>query len=96
LDSEQPSLVGCTTECVRASALSARNLLLEQYIDADAVSFAHFLLFVAVAFSITAFPVLARILVSMQLLKTDVGVTVVSLGAAPSLYSRRMCSSLRA
>jgi hypothetical protein len=39
-----------------------------------------------VAFSITAFPVLARILAELQLLNNDVGVTVASLGFLSSSY----------
>jgi Kef-type K+ transport system membrane component KefB len=40
----------------------------------------------SVAFSITAFPVLARILAELQLLNNDVGVTVASLGFLSSRY----------
>ncbi|KAG8755299.1 K(+)/H(+) antiporter, partial [Ceratobasidium sp. 423] len=50
------------------------------FIDPEAASFNHFLLFVGVAFSITAFPVLCRILVALELLDTTVGVVVLSAG----------------
>ncbi|CCO37307.1 K(+)/H(+) antiporter 1 [Rhizoctonia solani AG-1 IB] len=50
------------------------------FIDPDAASFGHFLLFVGVAFSITAFPVLCRILVALELLDTTVGIVVLSAG----------------
>lgn len=46
----------------------------------DFVSFGYFLLFVGVAISITAFPVLCRILTELRLLDTDVGVVVLSAG----------------
>lgn len=41
-----------------------------EFIDTSKVSFGHFLLFVGVAISITAFPVLCRILTELQLLGT--------------------------
>jgi len=44
------------------------------------VSFPNFLVFVGVAVSITAFPVLARILAELKLLKTDVGAITMSAG----------------
>lgn len=50
--------------------------------DANNVSFGHFLLFVAVAMAITAFPVLSRILTELNLLKTDVGACVLAAGVA--------------
>ncbi|PWN22822.1 hypothetical protein BCV69DRAFT_280428 [Microstroma glucosiphilum] len=50
------------------------------FINAEAVSFGHFLLFSGVAMSITAFPVLARILTETKLLYTNVGVTVLAAG----------------
>jgi Kef-type K+ transport system membrane component KefB len=43
-------------------------------------SFGIFLLFIGVSFSITAFPVLARILTELKLLHTSVGVIVLSAG----------------
>ncbi|KAF3909089.1 hypothetical protein ABW21_db0204333 [Orbilia brochopaga] len=45
------------------------------------VNFGIFLLFVGVAFSITAFPVLCRILTELKLLGTNVGVIVLSAGS---------------
>lgn len=44
------------------------------------VSFGYFILFVGVAISITAFPVLCRILTELRLLDTDVGIVVLSAG----------------
>lgn len=44
------------------------------------ISFGVFLLFVGVSFSITAFPVLARILTELKLLQTNVGVITLSAG----------------
>lgn len=44
------------------------------------VNFGYFLLFVAVAIGITAFPVLCRILTELKLLETTVGVVVLSAG----------------
>ncbi|KAF8759943.1 Sodium/hydrogen exchanger family [Rhizoctonia solani] len=51
-----------------------------QFIDPEKASFGHFLLFVGVAISITAFPVLCRILTELKLLDTHVGVTTLSAG----------------
>jgi len=45
-----------------------------------AVNFGHFLLFVAVAIGITAFPVLCRILTELKLLDTEVGLVTLSAG----------------
>ncbi|KAJ3517595.1 hypothetical protein NLJ89_g410 [Agrocybe chaxingu] len=50
-----------------------------EFID-DTVNFGHFLLFVAVAVGITAFPVLCRILTELKLLDTEVGLVVLSAG----------------
>ncbi|KAK7457833.1 K(+)/H(+) antiporter [Stygiomarasmius scandens] len=44
------------------------------------VKFTHFMLFAGVAFSITAFPVLCRILTELRLLDTTVGIVVLSAG----------------
>ncbi|KAF7432803.1 K(+)/H(+) antiporter [Pleurotus ostreatus] len=46
----------------------------------DTVNFGYFLLFIAVAVGITAFPVLCRILTELKLLDTSVGVVVLSAG----------------
>ena len=59
-----------------AVAIPVYNL----FIDPEAASFGHFLLFVGVAYSITAFPVLCRILVALKLLDTTVGIVVLSAG----------------
>lgn len=53
----------------------------KQFIDQD-VEFTHFMLFAGVAFSITAFPVLCRILTELKLLDTTVGIVVLSAGVA--------------
>ncbi|KAL7418745.1 K(+)/H(+) antiporter [Cryptotrichosporon argae] len=50
------------------------------FVDTAKSSFGHFLLFVGVAMSITAFPVLCRILTATKLLDTKVGVMVLSAG----------------
>lgn len=46
----------------------------------DTVNFGYFLLFVAVAIGITAFPVLCRILTELKLLDTEVGLVTLSAG----------------
>lgn len=46
----------------------------------DTVNFGYFLLFVAVAIGITAFPVLCRILTELKLLDTEVGLITLSAG----------------
>ncbi|KAG1741580.1 Sodium/hydrogen exchanger family-domain-containing protein [Suillus occidentalis] len=46
----------------------------------SSVKFTYFMLFTGVSFSITAFPVLCRILTALQLLDTTVGVIVLSAG----------------
>lgn len=51
----------------------------KEYID-KSVNFGYFLLFVAVAVGITAFPVLCRILTELKLLDTEVGLVVLSAG----------------
>ncbi|CAH7668764.1 Sodium/hydrogen exchanger family-domain-containing protein [Phakopsora pachyrhizi] len=52
----------------------------DRFIDQDLVKFSHFLLFICVAFSITAFPVLCRILTELKLLQTDVGASTLAAG----------------
>jgi Kef-type K+ transport system membrane component KefB len=54
--------------------------LYDNYVNKERVSFGHFLLFICVALSITAFPVLCRILTATKLLDTKVGVIVLSAG----------------
>ena len=53
--------------------------LYERFVD-HSVHFTYFMLFAGVAFSITAFPVLARILTELKLLDTTVGIVVLSAG----------------
>ena len=52
----------------------------QNFVDTETVAFGHFLLFVGVAMSITAFPVLCRILTATRLLDTQVGVIVLAAG----------------
>ncbi|KAJ7224156.1 Sodium/hydrogen exchanger family-domain-containing protein [Mycena pura] len=53
--------------------------LYHKFID-PSVQFTHFMLFTGVAYSITAFPVLCRILTELKLLDTTVGIVVLSAG----------------
>lgn len=53
--------------------------LYNRFIDQN-VQFTHFMLFTGVAYSITAFPVLCRILTELKLLDTTVGIVVLSAG----------------
>lgn len=50
------------------------------FVNKEKVTFGHFLLFICVAMSITAFPVLCRILTATKLLDTKVGIIVLSAG----------------
>ncbi|KAL5527777.1 hypothetical protein ACEPAG_6578 [Sanghuangporus baumii] len=50
-----------------------------EFVDSD-VNYGHFILFVAVAVGITAFPVLCRILTEIRLLETPVGVVTLAAG----------------
>lgn len=52
----------------------------DNFVNQQVISFGHFALFVGVATSITAFPVLARILTETKLLYTQVGVTTLAAG----------------
>jgi Kef-type K+ transport system membrane component KefB len=54
--------------------------LYSQFIDPEVVNYTHFMLFTGVAYSITAFPVLCRILTELKLLDTTVGIVVLSAG----------------
>ncbi len=54
--------------------------LYNEFVDTESVTFGHFLLFVGVALSITAFPVLCRILTETRLLDTRVGQITLSAG----------------
>jgi len=51
----------------------------KEFINPD-IEFTHFMLFTGVAYSITAFPVLCRILTELKLLDTTVGIVVLSAG----------------
>lgn len=53
--------------------------LYKNFVDPK-IEFTHFMLFTSVAFSITAFPVLCRILTELKLLDTTVGIVVLSAG----------------
>jgi Kef-type K+ transport system membrane component KefB len=53
--------------------------LYNNFVD-HSVKFTHFMLFTGVAYSITAFPVLCRILTELKLLDTTVGIVVLSAG----------------
>ncbi|KAJ7623138.1 Sodium/hydrogen exchanger family-domain-containing protein [Roridomyces roridus] len=55
--------------------------LYRNFVD-DSIRYAYFALFCCVAFSITAFPVLCRILTELKLLDTTVGIVVLSAGVA--------------
>ncbi|KAI6044864.1 Sodium/hydrogen exchanger family-domain-containing protein [Pisolithus marmoratus] len=57
------------------------NPLYKHFID-PSVHYPYFMLFVGVTYSITAFPVLCRILTELQLLDTTVGLIVLSAGVA--------------
>jgi Kef-type K+ transport system membrane component KefB len=51
-----------------------------RFVDASTVEFGHFLLFICVAFAITAFPVLCRILTELKLLQNPVGIATLAAG----------------
>ncbi|KAG0694775.1 Sodium/hydrogen exchanger family-domain-containing protein [Suillus ampliporus] len=71
------ALAGMALPFGLGSALSVP--LYHHFID-PSVQFTHFMLFTGVAYSITAFPVLCRILTELNLLDTNVGVIVLSAG----------------
>ncbi|KAG1858827.1 Sodium/hydrogen exchanger family-domain-containing protein [Suillus subluteus] len=71
------SLAGIALPFGLGSALSLP--LYHQFID-PSVHFTYFMLFTGVAYSITAFPVLCRILTELKLLDTTVGIIVLSAG----------------
>ncbi|KAG1901080.1 Sodium/hydrogen exchanger family-domain-containing protein [Suillus fuscotomentosus] len=71
------SLAGMALPFGLGSALSVP--LYHHFID-PSVQFTHFMLFTGVAYSITAFPVLCRILTELKLLDTTVGIVVLSAG----------------
>jgi Kef-type K+ transport system membrane component KefB len=63
----------------------------KQFIDSS-IKFTHFMLFSGVAFSITAFPVLCRILTELKLLDTTVGIVVLSAGVGNDISE--LCFSI--
>ncbi|EGN94001.1 hypothetical protein SERLA73DRAFT_63288 [Serpula lacrymans var. lacrymans S7.3] len=71
------SLAGMALPFGLGSALSLP--LYHHFID-PSIQFTHFMLFTGVAYSITAFPVLCRILTELKLLDTTVGIIVLSAG----------------
>lgn len=71
------ALAGMTIPFGLGAALAVP--LYNKFMDAS-VKFTHFMLFTGVAYSITAFPVLCRILTELKLLDTTVGIVVLSAG----------------
>jgi Kef-type K+ transport system membrane component KefB len=63
------------------------HALYKEFIDPK-IQFAHFMLFTGVAYSITAFPVLCRILTELKLLDTTVGIVVLSAGVGNDIGMR--------
>ena len=59
----------------------------KEFID-QSVKFTHFMLFTGVAYSITAFPVLCRILTELKLLDTTVGIVVLSAGVGNDISAQ--------
>ena len=71
------SLAGIALPFALGSGLSVP--LYHHFVD-PSVHFTYFMLFTGVAYSITAFPVLCRILTELKLLDTTVGIVVLSAG----------------
>lgn len=71
------ALAGMTIPFGLGAALAVP--LYHTFID-ESVKFTNFMLFTGVAYSITAFPVLCRILTELKLLDTTVGIVVLSAG----------------
>ncbi|CCM01754.1 uncharacterized protein FIBRA_03820 [Fibroporia radiculosa] len=71
------SIVGLVVPLGLGAALAVP--IYHTFID-DTVNFGYFILFIAVAVGITAFPVLCRILTELKLVETTVGVTVLAAG----------------
>ena len=63
------------------------HALYKEFID-PRIQFTHFMLFTGVAYSITAFPVLCRILTELKLLDTTVGIVVLSAGVGNDIGMR--------
>lgn len=64
---------------------SSLSLLLYSRFSPDSVPFSSFALFIGIAMSITAFPVLARILIERDLLKTKVGAITLTCAAVDDM-----------
>jgi len=62
----------------------------KEFID-QSIKFTHFMLFSGVAYSITAFPVLCRILTELKLLDTTVGIVVLSAGVGNDIGEIPSC-----
>lgn len=88
------ALAGMALPFGLGAALSTQ--LYKRFID-ESVKFTHFMLFTGVAYSITAFPVLCRILTELKLLDTTVGIVVLSAGVGNDIgecdfvLCRRIC-----
>jgi len=72
------SLVGIALPFGLGSAVAVP--LYHNFVNKELISFGYFILFSGVALSITAFPVLCRILTELKLLDTNVGIIVLSAG----------------
>jgi len=76
------SLIISATGIIFPFSLSiVASILLYNKFSSDEVPFTSFMLFIGVSMSITAFPVLARILTDRKLLMTKVGMTAISAAA---------------
>ena len=65
----------------------------KEFID-QRIQFTHFMLFTGVAYSITAFPVLCRILTELKLLDTTVGIVVLSAGVGNDIGTIQVIRSM--
>lgn len=73
--------------------------LYDRFVDSEVVGFGNFLLFICVAFAITAFPVLCRILTELKMLQNHVGLSTLAAGSScphffQSVFFCRSISSL--
>ncbi|XP_004494000.1 cation/H(+) antiporter 20-like [Cicer arietinum] len=75
------SIAACGISLPFVSGIGVAIVLRKTVDGADKVGFAQFLVFMGVALSITAFPVLARILAELKLLTTRVGETAMAAAA---------------
>ncbi|KAG6888533.1 hypothetical protein C0995_007645 [Termitomyces sp. Mi166 len=71
------ALAGMIFPFITGAALSV--LLYQQFVN-EKIQLKHFMFFAGVAFSVTAFPVMCRILTELKLLDTTVGAAVISAG----------------